>query len=117
MSAEWSSNMNWLKTLWNWLVRKTSTSPKLAVVEDCCDDSECEAHEEIAEEPIAEVFLRVSRAAGVKNRDIDSTNAVALFEKWYTGKGIEEDVRAAIPDFLSETGGAVKAKYSPRFEK
>lgn len=100
--------MNWLKRLWNWLVRKTSTAPKLAVVVEEVVDNE---------EPVDVVFIRVCKSAGVKSRDLESTNAASLFKEWYTGKGYEADVLEAIPQFLKETGGSVSAKLCHRFMK
>ena len=78
--------MNLLKSLWNKLVNKTSTSPTMVLVQE-------------DPRPLGEVFAHLCREAGVKQRDLDSTNAVALFEEWYLGLKTEEDILAAIADF------------------
>jgi len=77
--------MNLLKTLWNKLVNKTSTSPTLVVVEEEVD--------------VGALFDHICREAGVKGRDMESTNAVSLFAEWYSGPPDEESIRAAIGDF------------------
>jgi|TARA_R110000824_G_scaffold147030_2_gene316379 hypothetical protein len=86
--------MNLLKSLWNKLVNKTSVSSTLVVVEEeCCGD----------------LFAHMCREAGVKQKDIDRTNAVALFEEWYTGPCDEEKITSAMADF-KDAHTAVKAK-------
>ena len=79
--------MNLLKKLWNWLVRKTSTAPKLAVVE--------------VEPTIGELFVSVCSEHGVGLKIINQTNAIELYEKWYTGDADKESVLASIPAFFS----------------
>ena len=51
------------------------------------------------------------RESGVKQRDLDNTNAVALFEEWYEGANNEEEIRAAIGAFKAEHA-AVNAKFA-----
>ena len=90
--------MNWLKTLWDKLVKKTSVSSTLVMVEEeCCGD----------------LFAHMCREAGVKQRDLDSTNAVTLFEEWYTGPCDEENIKSAMAKF-KDTHAAVKAKLQGR---
>ena len=93
--------MNWLKKLWNWLVRKTSTAPKLAVVE------------EIEEETInvGDIFRAICLTAGIRHRDLKDTNVVELFEDWYSGAPTEEEVRLSIAEFKSSYP-AINAKLN-----
>ncbi len=79
--------MNWLKTLWNNIVNKTSVSPTLVVVEEEENEGCC-----------AEIFLHVLREAGV-SKHVKKANGLALFEEWYDGPCDEDSIRAAIPHF------------------
>ena len=101
--------MNWLKSLWTTLVRKTST-----VTEEVSE----EVVEVLVEEdaPIGQIFVTVCQQKGVGARTINSTNAVELFENWYDGPATEEAILESLPNFLSETGGPVNAKFQ-RFIK
>jgi len=86
--------MNLLKQLWNWVVKKTSTAPQLAAVE------EEPTPVEVEETPdVGEMFGYICREAGVRNRDLISTDAIALFVEWYDEAPTEESIRAAIPSF------------------
>ena len=102
--------MNLLKQLWNWLVRKTSTTPKLAVVESAPATIDIEE-----EKRVQELFLCLARTAGVKNKDLESTNAAELFVQWYEGKSTEQEVLQAIPEFLNHHGGTLNAKFTGKF--
>jgi len=86
--------MNWLKALWDSLVSKTSVSPTLVMVE---------------EESCGDLFAHMCREAGVRQKDLDGTNAVALFEEWYTGPCDAEVITSVIEDF-KEAHPAVSAK-------
>ena len=81
--------MNWLKRLWSWLVRKTSTAPELAVVEV----------EEVELRSASSIFGTLCRAAGVKQKDLDASNAIELFDEWYNGEITEEDIKQSIAEF------------------
>jgi len=78
--------MNWLKSLWDKLVNKTSTSPTLVVVEETPE--EC-----------GEVFRIICLEAGVAQRDLDKGNLVALFEDWYKGPCTRDAVCASLLAF------------------
>ena len=103
--------MTLLKRLWNWIVRKTSTAPTLAVVEE--EATPVEIEEEV--QNIGEIFHNICHAAGVRNRDIVSIDAPTLFEEWYTGPADEQSIRESIPDFVKEKGGAINAKLGRAF--
>lgn len=93
--------MNWIKTLWDKLVNKTSVTATPVEVEEVEEDSR----------PVGEIFAHMCRESGVKQRDLDNTNAVALFEEWYEGANNEEEIRAAIGAFKAEHA-AVNAKFA-----
>jgi len=59
---------------------------------------------------IGEMFAHMCREAGVKQRYLDSTNAVTLFQEWYTGEANEEDIKAAISEF-KKLNPPVNAKF------
>ena len=76
--------MKWIKTLWDKLVKKTSVSPTLVVVEEArCGD----------------IFAHMCREAGIKQKTLDSTHLVKLFEDWYEGDCDEENIQSSIDDF------------------
>lgn len=89
--------MNWLKTLWNNIVNKTSVSATLVAVEE--DEGCC-----------AEIFLHVLREAGV-SKHVKKANGLALFEEWYNGPCNEDSIRAAMADFKA-AHPAVAAKMA-----
>tara|TARA_A100001015_G_C14587173_1_gene555197 strand:- start:164 stop:460 length:297 start_codon:yes stop_codon:yes gene_type:complete len=91
--------MNWLKKLWNWIIRKTATSPELTVVEEI-EEIDDEAETETA----TEIFVRILLGRGVNIREIDVTKMDKLFEKWYDGPATEESVLASISDFKKQHG-------------
>ena len=63
----------------------------------------------------AELFEKVLRAKNVRMKEIAKVNGVALFVEWYDGPCTEEDILAAIPEFLNGHG-AVRAKTEERFK-
>ena len=81
--------MNWLRTLWNWL-----TTPD---TDDRRSVTPVEAEEEVRS--AGSIFATLCRAAGVKKRDLDSTNAEALFDEWYAGAVTEEAIRQSLLEF------------------
>ena len=95
--------MNWLRTLWNWL-----TTPD---TDDRRSVTPVEAEEEV--HSAGSIFATLCRAAGVKKRDLDSTNAEALFDEWYTGDVVEEDIRKSVAEF-KEAHPKVNAKLAGR---
>ena len=98
--------MNLLKRLWNWLVRKTSTSPKLAVVDGI---------QKPQSDSIEEIFVRVCSNQGVGSKTLEQINATRLFAEWFTGEATDECVLGCIPEFL-ETHSAVNAKLQRFFK-
>jgi len=97
--------MNWLSILWNWLVRKTSTSPKLSLIEE--EPTPCVVEEERS---IEELFLEVCADIGIGIKILDSTNAVEKYENWYAGPLNKEDVMNSLQEFI-KTDGVVNAKF------
>ena len=58
--------MNWLKKLWNWLVRKTSTAPKLAAFEswydgDCDEQSILNSIQQFKVEHPGQIAAKLAR--------------------------------------------------------
>ena len=94
--------MNLLKQLWCKLVNKTSVTATPVEVEEVEEDLR----------PVGEIFAHMCRESGVKQRDLDSTNAVALFEEWYEGALDVDSVHASIQDFKAAKGGVIKSKLS-----
>lgn len=95
--------MNWLKRLWSWLIRKTSTAPEFTVVEV----------EEVEVRSAGSIFGTLCRAAGVKQRDLASLNAEVLFDEWYVGKIDEEEIKQSVEEFKA-LHPAVNAKLAGR---
>tara|TARA_Y100000593_G_C4110532_1_gene237709 strand:- start:124 stop:420 length:297 start_codon:yes stop_codon:yes gene_type:complete len=83
--------MNLLKQFWSWLTALSA--------EDCCDVTLVEVEEVEETIDIGEVFGRMCREAGVRARDLESTNAVSLFTEWYDGPPDETSIREAIATF------------------
>lgn len=81
--------MSLLKRLWNWIIRKTSTAPKLTVVE---------AQEEPQETP-TEILVRILLEDGINMREISIMKIEEKFDNWYDGPPSEESVKAAFPEF------------------
>ena len=82
--------MNWLKNLWNWLVRKTSTSPTLVEVE------------EVDDRDVAEIFYDICRESGINHRDITRLVLVPTFVDWYDGEADEQSIRDCINSFKDQ---------------
>ena len=80
--------MNWIKTLWNKLVNKTSVSPTLVVVE------------EVEERDVAEIFYDICREAGISHKDLARNVVVPTFVDWYEGESDEQAIRNSIDAFL-----------------
>ena len=83
--------MNLLKKLWNSLVSKTSTSPKLVVAKD---DSK------LLEEMLGEILVPL----GVRPSEIRNLGIVDKFDAWYDGPCTKEAVSASIDDFKKAYG-------------
>ncbi len=82
--------MNWLKSLWNKLVNKTSVSPTLVVVEEV-DETDAEA--------VAAIFTQLCIDAGVGRKWVIRYDMAAAFVEWYEGPAEVEDIRNSIADF------------------
>lgn len=95
--------MNLLKTFWNWIVALKA--------DGCCAESHDTTPVEVeeVEESCGDLFAHLCREAGIKQRDLDNINAMALFEEWYSGGCTEKDILAAMEDF-KEAHPAVNAK-------
>ena len=90
--------MNWLKAAWNRIVNNTSKAPTLVLVEEVNTASAGQHFENICVE------------AGVRRRDLHTHDIISIFEKWYAGESNESDVKEAIPVFMEEHGGPIRAK-------
>ena len=82
--------MNWIKTLWDKLVNKTSVSPTLVVVEEV-DETDAEA--------VAAIFTQLCIDAGVGRKWVIRYDMAAAFVEWYEGPAEVEDIRNSIADF------------------
>lgn len=76
--------MNWLKTLWNKLVSKTSVAPTLVVVEEVQD--------------LSELLVQAFEDTGVSEA-YTCENLVARYEDWYEGEHDAEAVADSLKDF------------------
>lgn len=91
--------MSWIKSLWDKVVSKTSTSPTLVVVEEQQVD-------------VRKVFEHYCRSKGIKQADLDSVNAGAIFEEWYDGEVTEDAIKQSIQEFKQVMGGGINAKLN-----
>ena len=96
--------MNWIKSLWDKLVIKTSASPTIVLVEEEPTEEKQESVEELLKQILLEA--RVSEAT------IESLDILNLFKEWYEGAPDEEEIRASIQDFKEAMGGAINAKLN-----
>ena len=81
--------MNWLKSLWNKLVNKTSVSPTLVVVEE--DDGD-----------VMEIFRNLCTEAGIQKKWVDRYSMASIFLEWYDGPADVESIKASIPEFKAD---------------
>ena len=94
--------MSLLKRLWTLIINRTSTAPELTVVE------------EVQNEPIEQIFVRVCANHGVGLKILEQTNAVQLFVEWFDGDATDECVLGCIPEFMSHYP-SVNAKFQRFF--
>lgn len=87
--------MIWLKTLWNKLVAKTSTSATVVEVEE--------------ENSIGDLFLEACADFGIGSKILDATGALEKFENWYDGPADKKSVADSVASFI-ETDAAINAK-------
>jgi len=80
--------MNLLKRLWTGIVNKTSVTATPVEVEEVEEDECC-----------GDVFAHLCREAGIKQRTLDSTDLVKIFEDWYDGPCDAESVQNSINEF------------------
>ena len=86
--------MNWIKSLWDKVVNKTSVRPTLVVVK---------------KETCTEMFRQMCLDAGVRNKDLRSGKVLEHFEEWYDGPCREESIRECLEEF-KKSHPAVNAK-------
>ncbi len=84
--------MNLLKTLWNKLVKKTSVSPTLVVVQEEEDAGD-----------VAEIFTALCVEAGIQKKWIIKYNMASIFFEWYNGPANAESIMDSIAQFKHET--------------
>lgn len=96
--------MNWLKSLWDKLINKTSVSPTLVVVE--------EEPIEDKEESVGRILEQILLEAGVNERIISKLDVLNVFEQWYEGAHTEEDIKDSLQSFKEAMGGAINAKLN-----
>tara|TARA_B100000085_G_scaffold183165_1_gene167416 strand:+ start:238 stop:525 length:288 start_codon:yes stop_codon:yes gene_type:complete len=92
--------MSWLKTLWNKLVAKTSTSATVVEVE------------EVASETAGEIFQQICLDAGIPPKYLSSLNIASIFEQWYDGPINQEAIEQSIADFKTAHPGQISAKLN-----
>ena len=97
--------MSWIKSLWDKVVNKTSTSPKLAVVEEAPTPVEVEE-----EGCVGELFYQICRQAKVGHHELVKNGIVEAFESWYDGDCDEQSILNSIPQFRDEHPGVISAK-------
>ncbi len=98
--------MNWLKSLWDKLVNKTSTSPTLTLVEEIEEPTE----EKL--ESVPEILERVLLEAGISETIIERLDVLEVFDQWYEGPPIQADIEDSLQSFKKAMGGAINAKLS-----
>jgi|TARA_E500000331_G_C16871951_1_gene546580 hypothetical protein len=81
--------MNWIKTLWNKLVSKTSVVSTLVLAE---------------EETVAEILTNILVTSGVGEEYIKE-HVLAPFEEIYDGEATEEAVNAGLSAFIEANPG------------
>tara|TARA_B100000989_G_scaffold17414_2_gene11490 strand:- start:8638 stop:8946 length:309 start_codon:yes stop_codon:yes gene_type:complete len=97
--------MNWLKSLWTTLVRKTST-----VTEEVSEEV-VEVLVEEEDSPVAEIFEGICKQAGLGGKFLEGLNATEKFVQWYGGDADEESIRASFAEFKL-TDPAINAKMT-----
>ena len=98
--------MNWLKSLWDKVVNKTSTSPTLTLVE------EIEEPTEEKFESVPEILERVLLEAGISETIIERLDVLEVFDQWYDGPPTQADIEDSLQSFKKAMGGAINAKLN-----
>ncbi len=96
--------MSWIKSLWDKVVNKTSTSPTLTLVE------EAEEPTEEKSESVPEILERVLLEAGISETIIERLDVLEVFDRWYDGPPTREDIEDCLQSFKEAMGGAINAK-------
>ena len=92
--------MNWLKNLWDGLVKKTSTVSEEAI--------EVLVEEEVS---VAEIFESICKQAGLGSKFLEGLSATEKFVEWYEGPVNEESIRESLAEF-KKTSPAINAKMT-----
>ena len=101
--------MSWIKSLWDKVVNKTSTSPTLTLVEEV---EEIEEPVEEKLETVPEILERVLLEAGISDTVIEKLDVLEVFDQWYEGPPTQADIEDSIQSFKKAMGGAINAKLS-----
>ncbi len=88
--------MNWLKTLWNKLVDKTSTAPTLVEVEEV-------EELEVDTATVANIFTQLCVESGIARKWVVRYDMAAAFVDWYDGPADIESIKGCIAQFKKET--------------
>ena len=84
--------MNWLKSLWNKLVNRTSTAPTVVEVEEI-------AELEVDTAAVANIFTQLCVESGIARKWVVRYDMASAFIEWYDGPADVETVRQSIEDF------------------
>ncbi len=95
--------MNWIKSLWDKVVNKTSTSPTLTLVEEPIEEKL---------ESVPEILERVLLEAGISEAIIERLDLLEVFDQWYTGPPTQADIEDSLQSFKEAMGGAINAKLN-----
>ena len=98
--------MSWIKSLWDKLVNKTSTSPTLTLVEEVEEPTE----EKL--ESVPEILERVLLEAGISETVIERLDVLEVFDQWYEGPPTQADIEDSLQSFKKAMGGAINAKLN-----
>ena len=93
--------MSWLKTLWSWLIRKTSKTLDNTKIEEEINPTESVT---VGGESATQILVRVLLSRGVNIREISIMKLESLFENWYDGPATEQAVLEALPEFKKRYG-------------
>ena len=98
--------MSWIKSLWDKVVNKTSTSPTLTLVEEIEEPTE----EKL--ETVPEILERVLLEAGISETVIERLDVLEVFDQWYDGPPTQADIEDSLQSFKRAMGGAINAKLN-----
>jgi len=98
--------MSWIKSLWDKVVNKTSTSPTLTLVEEVEEPTE----EKL--ESVPKILERVLLEAGISETIIERLDVLEVFDQWYDGPPTQADIEDSLQSFKEAMGGAINAKLN-----